>query len=203
MRFLYAFPLLLLSGFLIIPNSLRCSAKTDSAEAIGQKISIPGVHNAGKVTAHLYRGAQPSLNDLTELKKLGVTVIIDLRAEAPHTAQEEQSLAESAGIRFFHIPIGGFSTPTNSALIQYLRIFRDSPDQTIFVHCEFGRDRTGVMIAAYRIAFQKWSSDHALAEMNSFGFNRLWHPSMISYVRSLPARLRSEPDLRKAVETPE
>ena len=96
------------------------------------------------------------------------------------------------------------SNPTNSDLIQFFQILRDSADQIVFVHCEFGRDRTGVMIAAYRIAFQKWSSDHALTEMDSFGFNRLWHPSMISYVRNLPTRLQSEPDLKKALEpTPE
>jgi tyrosine-protein phosphatase SIW14 len=203
MRYLYAFGFLLLSDLFLLPHWAHSSLITDPAEAIGQKISIPGVPNAGKVTDHLYRGAQPSLNDLSELKKLGVTVIIDLRAEASETALEEQSLAESAGMRFFHIPIGGFSTPTNSELIQYLKIFRDSADQTIFVHCEFGRDRTGVMIAAYRIAFEKWSSDHALAEMNWFGFNRLWHPSMASYIRSLPTRLETDPALRKALETPQ
>jgi tyrosine-protein phosphatase SIW14 len=193
--------LLILSSVLVLPNSLQSAGRTNSSEAIGEKISVPGVHNAGKVTEHLYRGAQPSLNDLNELKKLGVTVIIDLRAESPHIAEEEQSRSESAGIHFFRIPIGGFSTPTNSELIQFFQILRDSPDQTVFVHCEFGRDRTGVMVAAYRIAFQKWSSEHALTEMTSFGFNRLWHPSMITYVRNLPTRLLSEPDLRKAVET--
>jgi protein tyrosine/serine phosphatase len=162
MRSFGALCFLLFSSTLVLPNSLRSSAKATSAEAIGQKISIPGVPNAGKVTDHLYRGAQPRLSDIGELKKFGVTVIIDLRAEAPHAAQEEQSLAESEGIRFFHIPIGRFSNPTNSDLIQFFQILHDSADQTVFVHCEFGRDRTGLMIAAYRIAFQKWSSDHAL-----------------------------------------
>jgi tyrosine-protein phosphatase SIW14 len=201
MRSFYFASLLLLSRVSLFPLSVLSAVPADSSEAVAQKISIPGVPNAGKVTDHLYRGAQPSLNDLGELKKLGVTVIIDLRAESSHTAEEEQSRAESLGIRFFRIPIGGFSNPTNSALLQFFQILRDSPAQTIFVHCEFGKDRTGVMIAAYRIAFQKWSSDHALAEMNSFGFNRLWHPSMISYVRNLPTRLQSDPGLKKAVET--
>ena len=200
MRSFLAIFVFLLSGTLLLPNSLRFSPETDSSEAIGQKISVPGVPNVGKVTDHLYRGAQPGLNNLSELKKLGVTMIIDLRAESSGTAQEEKSRAESLGIRFVRVPIGGFSTPTNPALVQFFQIVRDSPEQTIFVHCEFGRDRTGVMIAAYRIAFQKWSTDHALMEMNSFGFNHLWHPSMITYVRNLPTRLQSDPELKKAVE---
>jgi protein tyrosine/serine phosphatase len=201
MRSFFAILALLLSGTLVLPHSLNSSAAADSSEAIGQKISIPGVHNAGKVTDHLYRGAQPSLNNLGELKKLGVTTIIDLREESSRTAIEEQERAESLGIKFFRIPIGGFSTPTNSELAQFFQILRDPPDQTIFVHCEFGKDRTGVMIAAYRIAFQKWSANHALKEMNSFGFNYLWHPSMIAYVRNLATRIESDRTLKKAVET--
>ena len=191
----------LLSSLLLVPNSLPSSPSAGSSEAIAQKISIPGVPNAGKVTDHLYRGAQPSLNNLGELVKLGVKTIIDLRAESPHTAAEEQVRAESLGIRFVRVPMGGFSTPTDAELAEFFQILRDSPEQTVFIHCEFGRDRTGVMIAAYRIAFQKWSAEHALAEMNSFGFNHLWHPSMSSYVRALPTRMRSDPNLSKAVET--
>jgi tyrosine-protein phosphatase SIW14 len=191
----------LFSVTLLAPHSFPSSPTSESSEAIAQKISIPGVPNAGKVTDHLFRGAQPSLNNLSELKKLGVTTIIDLRAESSHTAAEEQARAEALGMRFFRVPIGGFSTPSNAELIQFFQILRDSPDQTVFIHCEFGRDRTGVMIAAYRIAFQKWSTDHALSEMNSFGFNHLWHPSMITYVRSLPTRIQSDPGLKKSVET--
>ena len=90
-----------------------------------------------------------------------MTTIIDLRAESSHTALEEQSRAEALGMRFFRVPISGFSTPSNAELLRYFEVLRDSPDQTVFIHCEFGRDRTGVMIAAYRIAFQKWSVEHA------------------------------------------
>ncbi len=201
MRCSAALLLFLSTSTLLAPNSLPSSPAGESSEAIAQKISIPGVPNAGKVTEHLYRGAQPGLDNLGELKKLGVTTIIDLRAESSHTALEEQSRAEALGMRFFRVPIGGFSTPTNAELIEFFQILRDAPGQTVFIHCEFGRDRTGVMIAAYRIAFQKWSVDHALSEMNSFGFNHLWHPAMITYVRNLPTRIETDPGLKKSVET--
>jgi tyrosine-protein phosphatase SIW14 len=171
-----------------------------SSPASAQKISVPGVHNAGKVTEHLYRGAQPSLNELPELKKLGITTIIDLRAESTSTAEQERLRAESLGIKFLRIPVGGFSNPTNSQLAHFFQVIRDSSSESVFVHCEFGKDRTGIMIASYRIAFQNWSPEQALSEMMDFGFNRRWHPTMITFVRNLPNRIQSDPQLQQAVK---
>jgi tyrosine-protein phosphatase SIW14 len=167
---------------------------------VAQKITLPGISNAGKVSESLFRGAQPHLSNLQELKKLGITTIVDLRSESPHTREQERRRAESLGIHFISIPVGGFSTPTSAQLAEFFTLLHEAPLQKVFVHCEFGEDRTGVFIAAYRIAFDQWSSDQALSEMQYFGFNRQWHPSMVSFVRSLPGRLHSDPILKSAIE---
>ncbi len=201
MRFSSPIFALLLSGALALAPSPIFARPGDSPRpSSAQKISVPGVHNAGKVSEHLFRGSQPSLSELHQLKNLGITTIIDLRAEFPGLAESERKSAESLGIKFLRIPIGGFSNPTDSELAHFFQVLRDTPPQTIFVHCEFGKDRTGVMIAAYRIAFENWSSEQALSEMTDFGFNRLWHPSMITFVRNLPNRLQSNPELQKALK---
>jgi tyrosine-protein phosphatase SIW14 len=184
--------------FLSFPSA-STSLSDNPSPSPAEKISIPSVHNAGKINEHLYRGSQPDLSELYQLKKLGVNIIIDLRAESPRTAEEERIRAEALGMRFHRIPIGGFSNPTTSDLVHFFQILRDSPDQSIFVHCEFGRDRTGVMIAAYRIAFEHWSSEQAISEMMRFGFNRPWHPSMLAFIRRLPIRLQSDAELIKAL----
>ena len=182
-------------------SALISSSFSDSTLSTpAKRISIPGIPNAGKINEHLYRGAQPRLDELSELRKLGVTTVIDLRAESAHTAEEERSRVEAMGMRFQYIPIGGFSNPSNSDLIRFFEVIRDSPTETVFVHCEFGRDRTGVMIAAYRIAFEHWSSDQALMEMMQFGFNSAWHPSMMTFVRNLPIRLQSDERLKNSVK---
>jgi tyrosine-protein phosphatase SIW14 len=201
MRFSFRIFVLILFGTLSLASEPPFPSFTDSSfRTTAIKISIPGVHNAGKVNDHLYRGSQPSLDELSALKKLGVTTVIDLRAEFPQTAEQERKRVEALGMRFERIPIGGFSNPNDSDLLYFFQILRDSPAQTVFVHCEFGRDRTGVMIAAYRIAVEHWSSDQALSEMMQFGFNRTWHPSMISFIRELPMRLQSDGQLKKAVK---
>lgn len=195
------FSLLLSASLLVLPAPVFSVPDESPALEVAKKISVPGVNNAGKVTEHLYRGAQPNLNELHELKKLGVTTIIDLRAESSGTAEQERVRAESLGIKFLRIPIGGFANPTNTELAHFFEVVRDSSSETIFVHCEFGKDRTGVMIAAYRIAFENWAPEKALTEMMDFGFNRRWHPSMITFVRNLPNRIQGDPQLQRALKT--
>jgi len=182
-----------------VPFRQSTSLSLSSSSPIAQKISIPGIPNAGRVSDSLFRGAQPPLSNLLELKKIGITTIIDLRAESRHLRERERIQAESLGIHFVSLPVGGFSNPTSAQLAEFFTLLHGVPPQKIFVHCEFGQDRTGVFIAAYRIAFDHWSADQAVSEMLAFGFNRSWHHAMETFVRSLPANLNSDLLLKSAL----
>lgn len=163
--------------------------------AFGQKLQLRGIPNAGKITDVLYRGAQPREVGLSELKLLGVATIVDLRSEDPEKIAWERKHAESLGMRFVPIPVNGWSPPTDEQVLQFLSLLRENPGQKIFVHCHFGEDRTGVFIAAYRMALQKWPMEQAVKEMNFFGFNAFWHPSMKTFIRNFPEHLNSAPAL--------
>jgi tyrosine-protein phosphatase SIW14 len=156
-----------------------------SLGAPAEKLKIAGVPNAGKISDVLLRGAQPSRQGLAELKKLGVTTIVDLRGNRGPVTQERER-AESLGMRFVDIPVGGWSPPSNAQVAEFLRLFQQEGTQKIFVHCYYGSDRTGVMVAAYRMAQQHWTPDQAIEEMYSFGFHYHWYPGMKSYVRRFP-----------------
>jgi protein tyrosine phosphatase (PTP) superfamily phosphohydrolase (DUF442 family) len=163
--------------------------------AYGEKLRILDIPNSGRINDHLYRGAQPRSQGLVELKKLGITTVVDLRGEDPEKIVSERHQAESLGMRFVHIPVSGWSEPTDEQVIQFLSLFRDDPKQKIFVHCRFGNDRTGVFVATYRMAIDKWPAEQAMKEMYLFGFNGIWHPSMKTFIRDFPARLKSTPSL--------
>jgi protein tyrosine phosphatase (PTP) superfamily phosphohydrolase (DUF442 family) len=171
------------------------SAPTFTQPAFGQKLHILGIPNAGKISEVLYRGAQPREVGLSELKILGINTIVDLRGEDGEKINWERQRAEALGMRFVQIPVSGWSPPTDEQLIQFLSLLRDNPGHKIFVHCRFGDDRTGVFIAVYRVASEKWTADQAIKEMYFFGFNGLWHPSMKSFVREFPVRLNSSQSL--------
>ncbi len=173
------------------PTSAPAAPPAFPLLAHGEKLRITGIPNAGKITETLYRGAQPREVGLSELKILGITTIVDLRGEDRDKIAWERKHAESLGMRFVHIPVSGWSPPSDEQVAQFLSLFRSQPTEKVFVHCRFGDDRTGVFTAIYRIAFEKWSADQAIKEMYYFGFNGIWHPSMKSFVRDFPARLNS------------
>lgn len=168
----------------------------------GEKVHILGIHNGGKIDDVLFRGAQPSENGLAELKKLGITTIVDLRGENREKAEWERKQAESLGIRFVHLSVSGWAPPTDEQVAQFLALFREDPRQKVFVHCRFGDDRTGVFVAAYRMAVDQWSSEKAMDEMYFFGFNGFWHPSMKKYITEFPKHLRSAHSLAPLAQAP-
>jgi tyrosine-protein phosphatase SIW14 len=188
-----------LALFLILPLHLfaqaAASAPPIAEPASGQKLHIAGIHNAGKITDVLYRGGQPKETAFSELKLLGISTIVDLRGEDHEKIAWERKRAESLGIRFVHIPVSGWSPPSDEQVAEFLTLFRSEPGQKVFVHCHFGDDRTGVFVATYRMTLEKWSAEEAMKEMYLFGFNGFWHPSMKSYIREFPERLSSSPAL--------
>lgn len=186
--------------FLVLPvhtsaQNVASAPPPMAQPAYGQKLHMAGIPNAGKITDALYRGAQPKEVGLSELKLLGITTIVDLRGEDRDKIAWERKHAESLGMRFVHIPVSGWSPPSDEQIVQFLSLFRGQPGQRVFVHCRFGDDRTGVFTAAYRMAIEKWPPEQAMQEMYFFGFNGFWHPSMKSYIRNFPTRLNSSPAL--------
>ena len=167
-----------------VPTPLAIARASFGAPA--EKLKIAGVPNAGKISEALLRGAQPSAQGLAELKKLGITTIVDLRGNSGPVARE-RAQAETLGMRFIDIPVSGWSPPSNAQVAEFLKLFQQDPTQKVFVHCYFGRDRTGVMVAAYRMSQQNWTADQAVEEMYSFGFHSHLYPAMKSYVRKFPA----------------
>jgi protein tyrosine/serine phosphatase len=173
------------------PGNLPSSKTHDP----GQRLHVAGIPNAGKIDEHLYRGAQPQDGSLTHLRELGITTIVDLRGEDSSLRERERREADALEIRFISIPVGGFSPPAKDQITTFLSLFMGQSPGTVFVHCRRGEDRTGVFIAAYRIVVDNWTADEAIKEMRFFGFNRLWHPSMVSYIRNFPSLIDSDPTL--------
>jgi tyrosine-protein phosphatase SIW14 len=176
----------------IAETSAQPAMARASFGAPAEKLKLAGVPNAGKVSEMLLRGAQPSAQGLAELKKLGVTTVVDLRGNNRPVAWE-RAQAESLGMRFVNIPVLGWSAPDDAKVAQFLRLVQQDPMQKIFIHCYYGEDRTGVMVATYRIAQQNWTPEQAAAEMNSFGFHYHLYRAMKSYVREFPAKFATDP----------
>ena len=139
-----------------------------------------GVPNFHKVNDSLYRGAQPTREGLGSLAKLGVKTVIDLRGEGRRSQSEEQA-AKAAGMRYISLPLDGFRAPTAEEMSKVLGLLGDSSAWPAFVHCRRGADRTGTVIACYRIMHDRWTNEKALEEAKSYGMSRL-ERAMAHYV---------------------
>ncbi|MBK9709243.1 MAG: tyrosine-protein phosphatase [Acidobacteria bacterium] len=139
-----------------------------------------GIKNFGQVNDFLYRGGQPEGSDYRELSKMGIKTILDLRADSE---PDEKSMAEKAGLRYLQLPLEPKSYPPADAAAKFLAIVNDKTNWPVFVHCNGGRHRTGVMIAVYRMTNEKWTVEQAYEEMKKFDFyTRFGHGSYKDYV---------------------
>ncbi len=133
-----------------------------------------GLENAWLVAPMLYRGAQPDTEGFRELQRLGVRTVVNLRQF--HSDRDKIHEAElSTELGYEHIRIATWS-PSQAQVLRFLQIATDPEQQPVFVHCMHGSDRTGMMIAAYRIVVQGWTKDEAIAEMTEggFGYHTIW-----------------------------
>jgi tyrosine-protein phosphatase SIW14 len=161
-----------------------------AAGATAQKLPLAGVNNAARVGDVLIRGAQPTRQGFAALKEAGVTTIVNLR-QSGRGVQWERRVARSFGFQFVHIPVRGWTPPSDAQVARFLKLFLD-PNQRVFVHCYYGDDRTGVMVATYRMAQQHWAAEDAIKEMYSFGFHYYLYPSMESYARNFPQQFAAD-----------
>jgi len=140
----------------------------------------PSIVNFHQVDANLYRGAQPEPQEFQNLAQFGIKTVLDLRGEEGH-ARTERKLVEAAGMRYINLPFNGVLAPTDDQISHALAIVGDTASGPVFVHCRRGADRTGTVIACYRIAHDGWQNEQALNEARTFGMSWL-ERGMRSYV---------------------
>ncbi|MGH7973467.1 MAG: fused DSP-PTPase phosphatase/NAD kinase-like protein [Limisphaerales bacterium] len=130
-----------------------------------------GIVNFGRINETVYRGAQPDANGIKSLQKLGVKLIINLRRPGESWKHEAEE-AQACGIQFTNVPLKGLGRPTEAQVKKILAIIESAPGP-VFVHCEHGCDRTGTIIACWRIQHDHWTSKNALLEARRYGMSRL------------------------------
>jgi protein tyrosine/serine phosphatase len=121
------------------------------------------------VNDQIYRGGQPTTAAFSELAKLGVKTVVDLRQDHEHSKAAEARTVEALGMRYVSVPMNGFDTPEKAKVEKVVSIL--SSGEPVFVHCAQGRDRTGTVVAAYRIAQHRWTGSQALDEAKTCGMH--------------------------------
>jgi tyrosine-protein phosphatase SIW14 len=134
--------------------------------------TLTGLPNFHRVDEHVYRGGQPTAEGFQSLAKMGVKTIVDLRGPE-HSEADEKRIVETAGMKYVSIPMKGLQAPSDSEISRALALMNDSAAWPVFVHCRRGADRTGTVIACYRIQKQRWDNNTALREARANGMSWL------------------------------
>lgn len=138
-----------------------------SAAQIPHHAELPNFY---KVSERLYRGGQPKTGGVKKLAEMGIKTIINLRG-TDETTRAEEAEAKAAGLSYFNIPMPGLSRPTHEQISRVMEIVGDQESGPVFIHCKRGSDRTGTVVALYRISREGWTANQALIEAKRFGLS--------------------------------
>ena len=176
----------------VYPGANSASPLPQSSRNKSMHKNLP---NFGEATTTLYRGGQPSKEGFRTLAKMGVNIVVDLRG----SRDGERKIVTHLGMQYVAMP-WQCSFPKDKTFAQFLTLLRNHPGKKVFVHCRLGNDRTGMMIASYRMAREDWSAEKAEKEMEKFGFSfthrRLICPGLSSYEEKFPQRFKTSPAFR-------
>jgi len=111
----------------------------------------------------VYRSEQPGRKGFEEIRDRGIKTVINLRS-----SHADDRKAAGLGLVLIRVPMtaGGF---TEADIVAALKAIRDAP-KPVLIHCQHGADRAGVVSAMYRIVFQGWAEEDAVAELRGGGF---------------------------------
>jgi uncharacterized protein (TIGR01244 family) len=152
-------------------KALSALAVSVSIAALPALAGVPAIPNFHQVNDHLYRGGQPAPEAWPSLAQMGIKTVIDLRREDEHSTAAEAQAVTAAGMKYINVPMKGVVAPGDDQIAKIMAVL--DLHEPVFVHCKRGADRTGAVIACYRISRDGWARQQALQEAKSFGMGSL------------------------------
>jgi protein tyrosine phosphatase (PTP) superfamily phosphohydrolase (DUF442 family) len=128
-------------------------------------VSGTSVSNLYRIEDDFYRGAQPTADGFKELARLGVKTVIDLAGGGGDTP-----FVTDDSLKLVHLPLRAWGL-NDARVLEALRVMSDPANRPIMIHCQHGADRTGALVALYRVVVQGWTKEKAVEEMNRGGYH--------------------------------
>jgi tyrosine-protein phosphatase SIW14 len=136
--------------------------------------------NFHRVTPELYRSSQPSAGQMHRLEEYGIRTVLNLRQW--HSDRDE---AQGTSLILYHVPVNTAAF-RETEIEAALRILHRAVKPAL-VHCWHGSDRTGLIIALYRLVFDRVTKADALAELRNpaHGHHEQFYPDIARYIETI------------------
>jgi uncharacterized protein (TIGR01244 family) len=136
--------------------------------------------NFYKVSDELYRSRQPGDEEMAQLAAMGVRSVLNLREY--HSDDDE---AAATGIKLYRVPMN--AGDINDELVTKALDALAAAPKPALVHCWHGSDRTGAIVAMYRMVFQGWPRQLAIDEFinGGYGYHRSVYPNIERYLETV------------------
>jgi tyrosine-protein phosphatase SIW14 len=145
-----------------------------------QKVELQGLSNIYKIDEHVYRSEQPDADEMIKLNAYGIKSVLNLRR-----VRNDHGEAKGTDLTLHHVPINTWRMSYED-LVKSMAILQSSK-KPVLVHCIHGSDRTGCVIAAYRIIQYGWTKEEAIKELveGGYGYHAKWFPNILELINSL------------------
>jgi len=143
--------------------SINCQATENRPLNWAKKITDTKFSNLYIVNDSIYRCEQPDSLNIKIIESLGIKSILNLRLN-----YTDKSIIDDLPLNLYNVEMMPYNFSDNE-IVRAMRILEYSP-KPILVHCWYGSDRTGVVIAMYRIIYQNWTKEEAILEMEDGGY---------------------------------
>lgn len=142
-------------------------------------IKSANLMNLYRVSDDIYRSEQPIMEAFVELNKMGIKSVLNLR-----TTETDDEAIGKLPIKPYLVAMDAGSV-SDKDIIAALKVIKGAP-KPMLIHCRHGSDRTGVVVAMYRIVFQGWSKEDALNELlnGGFGFHE-YYKNIPEYIKNV------------------
>lgn len=134
------------------------------------KIESLGLDNLHRIDSGVYRSEQPKSEQFKVLGEYGIKEVISLR----YWNSNKKYYNDNKDIVFHRVRMNAHNI-NDYDVVKALKIIKNRKGP-ILIHCQHGSDRTGAIVAMYRIVFQNWSKEEAIKELKSekYGFHKVY-----------------------------